>query len=431
MMPEAAKSFHLPAKLLLPPFFLSALAFWFCSGCSSPEYSADVVYPFRPDLIVDEAPKQNQERLHGPGQMDKSIARLGELGGKTLDPKLLPAILREELDQALGKYFGTPGAPRVGQSGQKEIASLVKAMNLEGAALREGSLLYRRNCLHCHGLSGDGRGTTGPWVNPHPRDFRQGKFKFISSSPTGNKNKPRREDLLRSLRQGIEGTSMPSFNLLGEKAMEEVTSYVLHLSLRGEIEFEAIRGLLKNKNKVSELFEIIPDAEPEKETLDEFVKHYLADLLRAYQKADQKALEPAPYPKYSDEEFAESIRRGYHLFSSAASDAFGCVSCHQDFGRQPLYQYDEWGTLVRPSNLTMSVYRGGRRPIDLYWRIKRGIPPSKMPAVTAPADEEGKKIWDMVNFIEALPFPGMLPEEIRMRVYSRAVRGIAVNSKNK
>ena len=43
------------------------------------------------------------------------------------------------------------------------------------------------------------------------------------------------------------------------------------------------------------------------------------------------------------------------------------------------FRYDEWGTLVRPMNLTTGVYRGGRRPIDLYWRIKGGIEPSGMP----------------------------------------------------
>jgi len=37
------------------------------------------------------------------------------------------------------------------------------------------------------------------------------------------------------------------------------------------------------------------------------------------------------------------------------------------------------GTLVRPNNWTAGVYRGGRRPIDMYWRIKLGIAPSGMP----------------------------------------------------
>jgi len=402
-------------------------------GCSNNNdaYPDDVVYPFRADLIVDEVPKLTHDRLPGPGQLDKAIGQIKELGGKTFSPKDLPENLRTELDTELQLTFGSPYKPSVGISTHTETIALAKSLKLDDETLAAGSKLYRRNCLHCHGLAGDGRGPTGPWVNPHPRDFRQGKFKFISSNPGGNKIKPRREDILRSLKAGVEGTSMPAFGLLGEQALEQLTSYVLHLSLRGEVEFETTRTLLKKKNSVTELFELLPDEEPAKETVQEFVKLYLKDLLKAYQKADAKGIEPASYPNFSDAEMLESVKRGYHLFSSSASDAFGCVSCHQDFGRQTLYQYDDWGTLVRPSNLTLSVYRGGRRPVDLYWRIKRGIPPSKMPAVTVPANEESQKIWDLVNFIEALPFPGLLPDDVRSKVYGQAIRGVAVLPENK
>lgn len=416
----------------LPKFFwMTMLSLIVCifstSGCSSnmDSYPDDVVYPFRADLIVDEVPKLTRDRLPGPGQLDKAIAQIKELGGKTFNPKDLPENLRIVLDTELQLTFGTPYKPSVGITTHTEIISLAKALKLDEETLAAGSKLYRRNCLHCHGLAGDGRGPTGPWVNPHPRDFRQGKFKFISSNSSGNKIKPRREDILRSLKAGIEGTSMPAFGLLGEQALEQLTSYVLHLSLRGEVEFETTRTLLKKKNIVSELFELLPDEEPAKETVQEFVKLYLKDLLKAYQKSDAKAIEPASYPNFSDAEMLDSIKRGFHLFSSSASDAFGCVSCHQDYGRQTLYTYDDWGTLVKPSNLTLSIYRGGRRPIDLYWRIKRGIPPSKMPAVTVPANEESQKIWDLVNFIEALPFPGLLPDDVRSKVYNQATRGVA------
>lgn len=403
-----------------------AVCIFTTSGCSNnnDSYPDDVVYPFRADLIVDEVPKLTHDRLPGPGQLDKAIGQIKELGGKTFSPKDLPENLRTELDTELQLTFGSPYKPSVGISTHTETIALAKALKLDDETLAAGSKLYRRNCLHCHGLAGDGRGPTGPWVNPHPRDFRQGKFKFISSNPGGNKIKPRREDILRSLKAGVEGTSMPAFGLLGEQALEQLTSYVLHLSLRGEVEFETTRTLLKKKNSVTELFELLPDEEPAKETVQEFVKLYLKDLLKAYQKADAKGIEPASYPNFSDAEMLESVKRGYHLFSSSASDAFGCVSCHQDFGRQTLYQYDDWGTLVRPSNLTLSVYRGGRRPVDIYWRIKRGIPPSKMPAVTVPANEESQKIWDLVNFIEALPFPGLLPDDVRSKVYGQAARGV-------
>jgi mono/diheme cytochrome c family protein len=58
--------------------------------------------------------------------------------------------------------------------------------------------------------------------------------------------------------------------------------------------------------------------------------------------------------------------------------------------------------VVRPANLTLGVYRGGRRPIDLYWRIHVGIPGSNMPANYPALNSE--QIWDVVNFLQVLPY---------------------------
>lgn len=68
---------------------------------------------------------------------------------------------------------------------------------------------------------------------------------------------------------------------------------------------------------------------------------------------------------------------------------------------------DEWGTPLRPANLNRGIYKGGRRPIDLYWRIAKGINGAKMPAHYPTIEPD--KIWDLVNFVLALPYePGLL-----------------------
>ena len=64
----------------------------------------------------------------------------------------------------------------------------------------------------------------------------------------------------------------------------------------------------------------------------------------------------------------------------------------------------------------MPVYRGGRRPVDLYWRVRGGIPPADMPVNNSLTDEQ---VWDLVTFIRNLPYPAMLPEDIRKDVYER------------
>jgi hypothetical protein len=70
---------------------------------------------------------------------------------------------------------------------------------------------------------------------------------------------------------------------------------------------------------------------------------------------------------------------------------------------------DDWGNPLRPANLNRGVYKGGRRPLDLFWRIAKGINGAQMPAhYPSPLDE--KKVWDLVNFVLALPYE---PELLR------------------
>lgn len=61
---------------------------------------------------------------------------------------------------------------------------------------------------------------------------------------------------------------------------------------------------------------------------------------------------------------------------------------------------DDWGNPIRPANLNRGVYKGGRRPIDLYWRISKGINGANMP----PGPNDAAVIWDVVNFVLALPY---------------------------
>jgi hypothetical protein len=101
------------------------------------------------------------------------------------------------------------------------------------------------------------------------------------------------------------------------------------------------------------------------------------------------------------------------------------VSCHLDYGRLAKFKFDDWGTLTRPANLFTGVYRGGRRPIDLYWRLHSGINGSGMNrfADVLIADKSANnsvltedRLWDLVNFVQALPYPQMrkgLPVPIR------------------
>jgi hypothetical protein len=70
--------------------------------------------------------------------------------------------------------------------------------------------------------------------------------------------------------------------------------------------------------------------------------------------------------------------------------------------------FDEWGQPLRPANLNLGLYKGGRRPLDIYWRIAKGINGAKMPGHGSAMPPE--QIWDIVNFVLALPYQ---PELLR------------------
>ena len=67
---------------------------------------------------------------------------------------------------------------------------------------------------------------------------------------------------------------------------------------------------------------------------------------------------------------------------------------------------------IHPRNLRLGVYRGGRRPVDLYLRLRNGIDGTPMPAVPMlPAGAKpGAKgfseadLWSLIDFVRNLPY---------------------------
>jgi hypothetical protein len=424
-MPGRRLALALPALLAL------------LAGCQQ-SYPEEMTYPVRTDLLVDKPPSTEALAPEPPGELDQNLEQLAlaargkEGAGTFYDPRTLGSKERRDLEKALTTIFGTPAAPRVALPASFPEVSVSDAavadLMLDEGALVDGSKLYRRHCLQCHGVPGDGRGPTGAWVNPHPRDFRLGKFKFISTEIVG---RPSREDLVRVVHGGIEGTSMPAFNTLSKEELDHLVSYVIHLSLRGEVEYNTMLVLLKRDTPGAVKLSPIDDSD--EGTIASHVQVKTATTIYSWYEANkpEKRFQPE-VPEFTNEkEREESVRRGYEAFTTKKEgQAIGrCIECHKDFGRQVAFRYDTWGTLVRPNNLTAGVYRGGRRPLDIYYRIRAGITPSTMPAVAlvTPEDknytekhaEEVKQVWDLVHFVHALPYPAMLPEDVREKVYGK------------
>ncbi|MCS7045965.1 MAG: cytochrome c, partial [Gemmataceae bacterium] len=236
-------------------------------GCGDvdPPYSSLVTYALRTDPIVaDKLGDESDEVFEPdrPGQLPlfsfadwrdplhplhkKSAMWIDK--GLLRDPTEVPTTMRDDLDRLLTDVFGTPAEPIVSEKVIGEAASEI--LKLDVRSLQRGSIIYRVQCLHCHGVTGDGRGPTAKWVNPHPRDYRQGLFKFQSVNQTAKLERPpRRADLHRVIKYGIEGTAMPSFVLLPDSDIDMVVSYVIHLSIRGQVEYLAFRDNIDPKKR--------------------------------------------------------------------------------------------------------------------------------------------------------------------------------------
>ncbi|MGE5195442.1 MAG: c-type cytochrome, partial [Deltaproteobacteria bacterium] len=66
--------------------------------------------------------------------------------------------------------------------------------------------------------------------------------------------------------------------------------------------------------------------------------------------------------------------------------------------------HDIWGHLQRPRDLSRGIYRGGRRPVDIYRRVHQGIPGTQMNGFAKLLQPE--EIWDVVNYVLSIPFDG-------------------------
>jgi mono/diheme cytochrome c family protein len=134
----------------------------------------------------------------------------------------------------LEAMYGTPDEPIALAETGLDLAKLQLAAGpVRSDIVGRKNGLYREHCSHCHGISGDGMGPTAAFLNPYPRDYRPGKFKFKG---TWRDARPARDDLTRVLHEGVPGSSMPSFALLSPGEVDALVEYVKYLSIRGETE---------------------------------------------------------------------------------------------------------------------------------------------------------------------------------------------------
>jgi mono/diheme cytochrome c family protein len=400
--------------------------------------------------------------LVGCGQTEPPQFRLDMM--KVVENGIAPAH-QKAIANILGAMFGTPdqpfAMPEMGLD-QRQLKMAAGPVRSDETGGKHG--LYRRHCAHCHGISGDGLGPTAAILNPYPRDYRRGLFKFKSTYTAAQ---PTDDDLRRIVHDGIPGTAMPSFALLPPDEVDALVEYVKYLSMRGQME-TALENYVFDEGLEPE-DPLDPTNDPE--LRDIIINDLLVGITEPWQGAAEQVIVPAddalPPNDRTAEQLAASVDAGRELFYGTKAN---CVKCHGPTGLGDGQQdnFDDWSEANRkfiadtdalvaeiqdqreelskltgeernvaekdleekgeqlatrrelvahileprraiPRNLREGSFRGGRRQIDLFWRVFAGIPGMGMPA-SGPSEAGGQgtlseqEMWQIVDYIYSLPF---------------------------
>ncbi len=352
---------------------------------------------------------------------------------------------KQQIDLLTTTLFGTPDEPKFPflTGDDDEAHAIISSENLARSAgpvnsNREGEQrgLYREHCVHCHGITGDGAGPTALTLNPYPRDFRMGRFKYKS---TPLRTPPTDADLERVLRHGIPGTAMPAFATLPEQDIKALIDYVKYLSIRGEFERLLISelGALDGEPLIEIPKEATNGEAPVSDALSDRIFELCGDklsdgIIARWMDRDDSITEVSEVPEAliagSGEAFENMVVAGQILFAGKAA----CMQCHgpTGLGDGLVGNYDDWtndwlkntpdvdvnrpqsyqefldlGAFpprpILPRNLHYGVYRGGGDPADLYRRIYDGIEGTPMPSSRTLTPEE---IWSVVAYLRSLPY---------------------------
>ncbi len=215
---------------------------------------------------------------------------------------------------------------------------------------KHGARTYAVYCGGCHGDAGDGKGPAHLWLDPRPRDFTRGVYKW-RTTPSGSL--PTDADIARTIRLGVHGASMPNWQLLSDR---DVTGLVAYLK------------------RFSPKFAENPPPRP-------------------------MTIPPAPAHVGQ----GESIARGRVLW-----DKMKCASCHGEGGKgdgpSSATLVDDWGEKIRPFDFTRGTPKGGARPEDFYRAFSTGLSGTPMPSYADILSDAER--WDLVSYTVSLRTDG-------------------------
>lgn len=347
--------------------------------------------------------------------------------GSELDPR----SVAKQASVLIESWFGTLDAPLwpsdvLGADAQAvRMDSVTRCAGPVGRGVDKVERgVFRKHCVSCHGLSGDGLGPAAMLLEPYPRDFRRGTFKF-KSTPVGKK--PTRQDLHRTLYEGIPGTAMPSFRALEEsdefsEDVDDLVEFVRYLSIRGEVERRVITAHVRDGVELN--------------ATSERLQAILQQVVQKWSDSDNEQVVIPEYPDFirnpidDSQEHADLMRKGKLHFESELT---ACVKCHGAAGAGDgnSQDYDDWTkdwtilagidpkhprdwkemkvygalkpVLTKPRNFHWGAYHGGKSPSEIFKRIVLGIEGTPMPPVARAQNGNpgltDQELWELVYYV--------------------------------
>lgn len=240
--------------------------------------------------------------------------------------------------------LGLPGV-MAARLGGDSVAESVAAQ-----ATVDGEIVYRERCAFCHGENGDGNGPVASYLNPRPRDFTSGQFRFRT---TASGELPLREDVISIVENGVRGTAMPSWEgVLTQAEIEAAVDYVTQ--------------------------NFVPD----------------------WGTYEPTVIAIGRPPRVSDATIAE----GEQIYQELQ-----CWRCHGQAGRAdgpsaPTLT-DELDFPIRAADLTKAWrYKGGSELVDIFTRFSTGMNGTPMPSFydVFPEEEREEKLWALSAYVRSL-----------------------------
>lgn len=221
--------------------------------------------------------------------------------------------------------------------------------------VERGRVIYFKRCVFCHGLVGDGNGPAADYLDPRPRDFTLGVFKFRTTE-TGEL--PLDEDLFITVSRGLQGTGMQPFD----------------------------NDIIKNGLTEEERWQVIY-----------YIKTFAPEFANPEYDPKGKVVKlPSNMPAYS----TETVAKGKELFIKAK-----CWECHgkggKGDGQTKFDRKDDWGFPIRIRNITQPwKIKGGSDVKEIYMRFSTGMMGTPMPSFAKTFNDEER--WYLASFIKSL-----------------------------